>query len=261
MNLLRIVQLLLLTAIGTTSAVAAQTQGVKVNGVTIPQARLDFLIKNATLQGQPDTPDLHNKVKDELVTREVLAQEAARKGMDKNPEVVTQIELQRQGVLINAFLQDYAKSQPITDEAMKKEYDQVKAQSGSKEYKARHILVETEDEAKQIIGQLKKGGNFEKIAADKSKDSGSKAKGGNLDWSPANRYVPPFAQALGKLKKGQTTDAPVQTQFGWHVIRLDEERAAKFPTFEEAKPQIQQQMQQQAVNKLIADLRAKAKVE
>lgn len=261
MNLLRIVQLLLLTAIGTTSAFAAQAQGVKVNGVLIPQARLDFLVKNATLQGQPDTPDLHNKVKDELVTREVLAQEAARKGMDKNPEVVTQIELQRQGVLINAFLQDYAKSQPITDEAMKKEYDQVKAQSGGKEYKARHILVETEDEAKQIIGQLKKGGNFEKIAADKSKDSGSKAKGGNLDWSPANRYVPPFAQALTKLKKGQTTDAPVQTQFGWHVIRLDEERAAKFPTFEEAKPQIQQQLQQQAVNKLIADLRAKAKVE
>lgn len=261
MNLLGIMQLLLLTAIGTMSAVAAQAQGVKVNGVTIPQARLDFLVKNATLQGQPDTPDLRNKVKDELVTREVLAQEAARKGLDKTPEVVTQIELQRQGVLINAFLQDYTKAQPITDEAMKKEYDQVKAQSGDKEYKARHILVETEDEAKQIIGQLKKGGKFEKIAADKSKDSGSKAKGGNLDWSPANRYVPPFAQALAKLKKGQTTDAPVQTQYGWHVIRLDEVRAAKFPTFEEARPQIQQQLQQQAVNKLIADLRAKAKVE
>lgn len=261
MNLLRIVQLLLLAAIGITSAVTAQAQGVKVNGVTIPQARLDFLVKNATLQGQPDTPELHNKVKDELVTREVLAQEAVKKGLDKNPEVVTQIELQRQGVLINAFLQDYAKAQPITDEEMKTEYDQVKAKSGGKEYKARHILVETEAEAKQIIGQLKKGGNFEKIAAEKSKDTGSKAHGGNLDWSPANRYVPPFAQALTKLKKGQTTDAPVQTQFGWHVIRLDEERVAKFPTFEEAKSQIQQQMQQQAVNKLIADLRAKAKVE
>lgn len=261
MNLLRIAYLLLLAAIGTMPAAAAQAQGVKVNGVTIPQARLDFLVKNATLQGQPDTPELRAKVKDELVAREVLAQEAAKKGLDKNPEVVTQIELQRQGVLINAFLQDYAKSQPITDDMMKKEYDQVKAQNGSKEYKARHILVETEDEAKQIIGQIKKGGNFEKIAADKSKDTGSKAQGGNLDWSPANRYVPPFAQALGKLKKGQMTDAPVQTQFGWHVIRLDEERAAKFPTFEEAKPQIQQQMQQQAINKLIADLRAKAKVE
>jgi peptidyl-prolyl cis-trans isomerase C len=144
---------------------------------------------------------------------------------------------------------------------MKKEYEKVKAQSGGKEYKARHILVETEDEAKQIIGQLKKGGNFEKIAADKSKDSGSKAKGGDLDWSPANRYVPQFSQALTKLKKGQTTDAPVQTQFGWHVIRLDDERVAKFPSFEVAKPQIEKQMQQQAINKLIADVRAKAKVE
>lgn len=261
MNLLRIVQLLLLAAIGATSAVAAQAQGIKVNGVAIPQARLDFMVKNAALQGQPDTPDLRNKIKDELVTREVLAQEAARKGLDKTPEVITQIELQRQGVLINAFLQDYVKAQPVTDEAMKKEYEQVKADSGSKEYKARHILVETEDEAKKIIAQLKKGGNFEKIAAEKSKDTGSKAQGGKLDWSPANRYVPPFAQALGKLKKGQTTDAPVQSQFGWHVIRLDEERAAKFPTFEEARPQIQQQMQKHVVDKLIADLRAKAKVE
>ncbi|MDP2239388.1 MAG: peptidylprolyl isomerase [Burkholderiales bacterium] len=261
MNLLKIIFPLLLAGIGSMSAVAAQAQGVKVNGVTIPQARLDFLVKNATLQGQPDTPELRIKVKEELVAREVLAQEAAKKGLEKNPEVITQIELQRQGVLINAYLQDYAKAQPITDEMMKKEYDQVKAQNGNKEYKARHILVETEDEAKQIIGQIKKGGNFEKIAADKSKDTGSKAQGGNLDWSPANRYVPPFAQALGKLKKGQMTDAPVQTQFGWHVIRLDEERSAKFPTFEEAKVQIQQQMQQQAVTKLIADLRAKAKVE
>ncbi len=261
MNQLKISQLLLLAAIGITSAAAVHAQGFKVNGVTIPQSRFEFLVKNAVSQGQPDSPDLRAKIKDELVVREVLAQEAAKKGLEKTPEVATQIELQRQGVLINAYLQDYAKTQPITDDVMKKEYEQVKAQNGSKEFKARHILVETEDEAKQIIAQLKKGGNFEKIAADKSKDTGSKAQGGNLDWAPANRYVPSFAQALGKLKKGQTTDAAVQSQFGWHIIRLDDERAAKFPTFEEAKPQIQQQMQQQQINKLIADLRAKAKVE
>jgi len=257
----KFLQLLLALLVCTVTTSVAQAETIKVNGITVPQARFDFILKNATSQGQADTPELRAKVKEEMINREVLAQEAVKKGLDKNPEVVIQIELQRQGVLINAYLQDYVKAHPITDEMMKKEYDQVKAQSGGKEYKARHILVESEDEAKQIIAQLKKGGNFEKIAADKSKDTGSKAQGGNLDWSPANRYVPPFAQALGKLKKGQTTDTPVQTQFGWHVIRLEDERAAKFPTFEEAKPQIQQQMQQQLVGKVIADTRAKAKVE
>ncbi len=262
MKVLRTLQLLLIVVAGAVTANVAQAaDGIKVNGVTIPQSRLDLIVKNATAQGQADTTELRDKVKDEMVTREVLAQEAAKKGLDKTPEAVTQIEIQRQGVLINALLQDYVKTHPVTDEAMKKEYEQVKAQSGGKEYKARHILVETEAEAKQVIAQLKKGGSFEKIAAEKSKDTGSKGQGGNLDWSPANRYVPPFAQALGKLKKGQLTDTPVQTQFGWHVIRLDEERTAKFPSFEEAKPQIQQQMQQQVINKLIADLRAKAKVE
>ncbi len=257
----RTLQLLLVIAAGVMTAGIAQAQGVKINGVAIPQARLDLVIKNAIAQGQPDTPELRNKIKDEMITREVLAQEAAKKGVDKNPDVATQIEIQRQGILINAFLQDYVKNHPVSDDAMKKEYEQVKAKAGSKEYKARHILVETEAEAKQIIAQIKKGGNFEKIAAEKSKDSGSKAQGGNLDWSAPNRYVPPFAQALSKLKKGQLTDTPVQTQFGWHVIRLDDERVTKFPSFEEAKPAIQQQMQQQAANKLISDLRAKAKIE
>ena len=174
-------------------------------------------------------------------------------------DVIVQLDMQHQQVLINALLQDYIKAHPITDDAMKKEYDQVKAKSSSKEYKAHHILVKTEDEAKQIIAQIKKGGNFEKIAADKSEDTGSKGRGGSLDWS--NRYVAPFLQALTKLKKGQTTDAPVKTQFGWHVIRLDDVRAAKFPSFEEAKPQIMQQMEKHAVDQLITDLRAKAKVE
>lgn len=262
MKLAKTLQLLLIVVAGAVAANVAQAaDSIKVNGVTIPQSRFDLIVKNATAQGQADTPQLRIQIKDTLITREVLAQESARKGLDKNPDVLMQLDLQREEVLINAFLQDYVKTHPVSDEAMKKEYEQVKAESGGKEYKARHILVETEAEAKQIVAQLKKGGSFEKIAAEKSKDTGSKGQGGNLDWSPANRYVPPFAQALGKLKKGQLTDAPVQTQFGWHVIRLDDERAAKFPSFEEAKPQIQKQMQQQVVNKLIADLRAKAKVE
>jgi peptidyl-prolyl cis-trans isomerase C len=144
---------------------------------------------------------------------------------------------------------------------MKREYDNAKAQLGNKEYKARHILVKQEDEAKQIVAQLKKGANFEKLAADKSEDTGSKGKGGDLDWSPPNRYVKPFADALTKLKKGQLTDVPVQTQFGWHVIRLDDERPTKLPPYEEVKTNIQQQLQTQVVQKAIADLRAKAKIE
>jgi len=241
--------------------VHAQSGPVKVNGVTIPQARFDFFVKNAASQGQADTPELHNRIKDTLINREVLVQEAARKGLEKNPEVAMQIQLQRQEVLINAVLQDYAKTNPVTDEALKKEYEQVKSKNSDREYKARHILVAKEDEAKEITAQLKKGASFEKIAADKSQDPGSKAQGGELDWSPANRYVPPFAQALAKLKKGQTTEAPVQTQFGWHVIRLDDERPLKIPPFEQVKSQIQQQVQQQSINKFIAGLRGKAKIE
>lgn len=261
MKLSKTLQLLLIVTAGALTANVAQAEDIKVNGVTIPQARFDFLVKNATVRGQPDSPDLRNRIKENLITREVLAQESAKQGFDKKPDVLMQIDLQRQEVLIDAMLQDYVKAHPITEDAMKKEYEQVKAKSGTKEYKVHHILVETEDEAKQIIAQLKNGGNFEKIAADKSKDTGSKGHGGSLDWSLASRYVPPFAQALAKLKKGQTADAPVQTQFGWHVIRLDDVRTAKFPTFEQAKPQIQQEMQKQEVNKMITDLRAKAKVE
>jgi peptidyl-prolyl cis-trans isomerase C len=171
------------------------------------------------------------------------------------------LEIQRQELLINAFLQDYVKANPIPEETLRKEYDAAKTQSGAKEYKARHILVKEEAEAKQIIAQLKKGANFDRIAAEKSEDTGSKGKGGDLDWSPPNRYVKPFADALVKLKKGQLTDTPVQSSFGWHIIRLDDERPMKVPPFEEVKGTIQQQLQQQVVQKAIADLRAKAKIE
>lgn len=248
--------LLLLLAL----APGAQAQGVKVNGVTIPQSKIDFLVKNAVGQGQPDSPQLRNQIKEELINRELAAQEAARKGLDKTPEVALQLDLQRQGVLINAYLQDYLKHNPVNEETMKKEYEQAKAALGGREYRARHILVEKEDEAKEIIAQVRKGASFEKLAAEKSKDQGSKVNGGDLGWAPPARYVAPFAQALQKLKKGQTTEAPVQTQFGWHVIRVEDERATKVPAYEEVKPQIQQQLRQQQVSKAIAELRAKAKI-
>jgi peptidyl-prolyl cis-trans isomerase C len=242
-------------------ASAAQAQVATVNGVVIPQARLDVVLKMLAANKQPDTPENRNRVKDQLINNEVFAQEAVKKGLHKTPEIAAQLELQRQETLVNAFVQDYMKANPVTDEAMRKEFERVKPTIPAKEFKARHILVEKEDEAKEVIALIKKGGSFEKIAAEKSKDTGSKARGGDLDWGPANRYVKPFGDALGKLKKGQLTDAPVQTDFGWHVIRLDDERATKVPTYEEAKPQIQQMMQGQAVQKMLGEIRAKAKVE
>lgn len=247
-------------AVATCNALAADPVA-KVNGVAIPQSRLDLVVKVGTGQGQQDTPEARNRLRDALITREVIMQEAVKKGLDKSADVISQLDLHRQDVLVNAFVQDYLSHNPVSDEALKTEYEKAKTQTGDKEYKARHILVKDETEAKQIIAQLKKGGNFEKIAAAKSDDSGSKGRGGDLDWGPPNRYVPAFAEALKKLKKGQVTDAPVHTQFGWHVIRLDDERPYTPPTFEKVKPEIQQNLQRQALDKAIGELRAKAKIE
>lgn len=250
---------LLCSALLVSAAHAAEDAAPKVNGVAIPQSRIDVFTKMAA-PGQPDSPELRAKVRDHLITQEVLAQEAAKRGLDKTPEGSAQLELVRQQTLAQMYLQDHARKNPVSEEAVKKEYERAKADIGNKEYHARHILVKSEDEAKAIIAQLKKGGSFQKIAAEKSEDA-SKANGGDLGWAGVERYVPPFSAALKKLKKGQTTEAPVQTQFGWHVIRLEDERARKFPAYEEVKPQIQNQLQQQAVQKAIEDLRSKAKVE
>ena len=245
------------------AALAADTeaQGVKVNGREIPAARIEAVVKSQIAQGRPDTPELRKTVREELINREILAQEAQKKGVDKHPEVAAELEFRRQEVLFNAYLREYLKANPVTEDAMKKEFERVKTQLPAKEYKAHHILVEKEDDAKGLIAKIKKGANFEKLASENSKDQGSKGKGGELDWSPAERYVKPFGDALSKLKKGQMTEAPVQTQFGWHIIRLDDERATKVPVYDEVKPQLTQMMQSQAIQKLVADLRAKAKVE
>ena len=255
----------LLALLATASIAYAQDKPIRVNGVTISQQRVDFFVKNLVSQGRPDTPDLRNAVRQELIDRELLSQEAARRGLAKNAEIANEIEVAKQSVLIRAVVQEAAKATPITEEAIQKEYERIKNQLGSREFKARHILVEKEDEAKEIIAQIKKGGSFEKLAAEKSKDPGSKVRGGDLDWSGPDNYVKPFGDALAKLKKGQMTDTPVQTQFGWHIIRLDDERARKIPPYEEVKNNLQQQMLQQqqklAFEKLITDLRAKAKIE
>ena len=231
-----------------------------VNGKAIPKTRADALIAAQTAQGQADTPELQKAVREELIRREVLAQEAVKKGFDKNPLVRGEMELARQSVLINAYMQNYVKTHPISEDAIKKEYAAIKAQLGDKEYKARHILVGTEAEAKDIIAKLNKGEKFADLAK-LSKDPGSKDRGGELGWAAPSSYVKPFADALVKLKKGHFTETPVKTDFGYHVIMLEDTRELKLPSLEEAKPKLVQRLQQQMVEKHVLDLRNKAKVD
>ena len=251
-------------AIAAAPAVAAQNNGgpaAKVNGTNIPSYRLDMAVRSQLSQGQKDTPELRKGIREMLINQEVVAQEAVKRGLDKQAPVAARLELDRQGVLAQAFFEDYLKKNPITDDMLKKEYERAKQQAPAKEYRIRHILVDKEDEAKNLIAQIRKGASFEKLAAEHSNDPGSKARGGDLDWGPAERYVKPFSDAVVKMKKGQMTDAPVHTDFGYHVIRVEDERASKVPSFEEAKGQIQQMVQNQMVQRAIQDLRSKAKVE
>jgi peptidyl-prolyl cis-trans isomerase C len=245
----------------TTAAAPATGGKVVVNGVVIPQSRIDAMNKELSAQGQPDTPERLAAVKDELVNREVLAQASVKRGLDKNPDVAAQMEMARQAVLVRALFENEMKANPITDADLQKQYETFKSQMGTNEYKVRHILVEKEDEAKAIIADLNKGGDFAKIAKEKSKDPGSKDNGGDLDWGPSARYVKPFADTVTKLPKGQTTTAPVKTDFGYHVIRVDDVRPLKVPEFSELKEQFRQRAQQAQVQKLVQDLRSKAKVE
>ena len=231
-----------------------------VNGVAIPKNRVEALMGEQKAQGAPDNAEMHAMVREELVRREVLTQESRKKGFDKKSEVIGQIDLARQALLIRAYLQDYVKSHPISDDMVKKEYDAIVKAMGDKEYKARHILVEKEQEAKDIIVALQKGDKFDDLAK-QSKDPGSKDKGGDLGWSHPSGYVKPFADALMKLEKGKFSAEPVKSEFGYHVIMLEDTRELKQPSLEEVKPQIQQRLQQQQVEKHILDLRAKAKVE
>ncbi len=246
-------------------ALAADT--ATVNGKLIPQSRFDLLLNQATTHGQKDTPELRKAIRDRLIIFEVISQEAENKGLDKSPDLAAALDLQRQQQLIQAFGNDYIKAHPVTEDMLKQEYERQKILlANKKEYKVRHILSKTEQDAKNIIEQLKKGAGFEKLAKEKSTDAGTKAQGGYLgDWlpenAPPNQVPPQFTDAMKKLKKGQYTETPVQTQFGWHVIRVDDIRPVTVPSYEEAKPQIKQLLENASVQKAIGDLRDKAKIE
>jgi peptidyl-prolyl cis-trans isomerase C len=244
------------------TALPAFAQNVAiVNGKPVPKARVDALAAQLAKSGRPVPPEMQAQLKDEVIAREVFMQEAQKRGLDASEDFKTQMELARQTLLIRELFADYQKNNPVTDADIQAEYDKFKSANGGKEYRARHILVEKEDEAKAIIADLKKGGKFDEIAKKRSKDPGSGANGGDLDWANASSYVPEFAQAMIKLGKGQTTEAPVKTDFGYHVIRLEDVRDAQLPKLEEVKPQIAQQLQQQKLAAFQEDLRKKAKVE
>ena len=234
---------------------------VSVNGVTIPQTHFDAMNKEREATGQAASADVNNAIREELISREVLAQAAKKKGLDKDATVAAQMDMARQAVLIRAYFDEFVKANPVTDAQLKTNYEQFVAQMGDKEYKARHILVDKEEDAKAIIASLKRGDAFEKLAKEKSKDTGSKDNGGDLDWGPAGRYVPEFGNAMKALQKGQTTDVPVKSPFGYHVIRLDDSRAMKVPTYDEVKDNFRQRAQQEQVAKLVQELKSKAKID
>jgi peptidyl-prolyl cis-trans isomerase C len=255
--------LLIAAILAAAPAAGAQNAGpaAKVNGTNIPQYRLDAAVRSRLQQGQQETPEMRKAIREALINQEVVAQEAVKRGLDKQPNVAARLELDRQTALVNAYFEDYLRKNPITDDMLRKEYERLKPELPAREYKVRHILVEKEDDAKNIIAQIRKGASFEKLAAEHSKDTGSRARGGDLDWGPAERYVKPFAEAVTRLKKGAMTETPVQTDFGFHIIRVEDERATKVPPFEEAKQQLHQIVQNQTIQRAIAELRSKAKVE
>lgn len=251
-----------LAAILVAAALPAFAQNVAVvNGKPIPSSRVDTMVKQMAAQGgQQDSPELRAMVKEELITREILMQEADKRGLSNSPDVKNQLDMARQAIVIRALISEHMKKNPVTDADIKAEYDRYKAQAGDKEYLARHILVEKEEEAKAIVAKLKGGAKFEELAK-QSKDPGSAANGGSLEWASPSMFVKPFSDALVGLQKGQLTDTPVKTQFGYHVIRLDDTRAAKIPPMEEVRPQIAESLQQKKLQEFQQDLRAKAKVQ
>jgi peptidyl-prolyl cis-trans isomerase C len=232
-----------------------------VNGKPVPTARVEALAQQLAKAGRPVSPEMMGQLKEEVIARELFMQEAQRQGLDANDDFKAQMELSRQAILIRELFGTFQKNNPVTDDEIKAEYDKFVAANSGKEYRARHILVEKEEQAKAIIASIKKGAKFEDIAKKQSKDPGSGANGGDLDWASPGNYVKEFSDAMVKLTKGKLLDTPVKSQFGYHVVRLDDVRDVKFPSIEEVKPQIAQQLGQQKLMKFQEDLRAKAKIE
>lgn len=260
-NTLLLATVLLIASLGMLPvAQAADAAVATVNGKPIKQSLLDFIVKDAGSHGQKIDDNTRSIIVSKLISNELVYQEAQRQGLDKQSDFIAREELARRELLVNAYLQDYLKKNPVNEADTRSAYEKFKTEVGDKEYSARHILVATEAEAKDIIAQLAKGGDFAKIAKEKSKDTGSKDKGGDLGWFSPGGMVKSFGDAVVKLQKGLYTTIPVQTQFGWHVIKLEDIRDAQPPVYDKVKENLQKQLQQRQLEKLLTDLRAKAKI-
>jgi peptidyl-prolyl cis-trans isomerase C len=258
-------KLIALSLVMLAAAGSVQAQNIAiVNGKPVPKARVEMLIQQAERAGQHIGPEMQTQARDQVVLREIFTQEAERRGLQKDADFKAQMELARQSVLIRALFDDYRKKNPIGDTEARAEYDKFKAQAqsaGNTEYRTSHILVETEDQAKDLIKQIKGGAKFEELVKAHSKDPGSGAKGGDLDFAKPDAFVKEFSDAMTHLKKGEMTEAPVKSQFGYHVIRLDDTRDAQFPAFDDVKEQIKQRLEQVKMQQFQEDLRKQAKTD
>ncbi len=245
------------------AAAPAYAQNIAVvNGTPVPTARANAMIAQLVQQGQPDTPQLELQVREELVNREILMQEALREGIPNRPDVKAQVAIAQQTVVLRQMIEDFVKKNQPSDAELKARYDQlVQGAGGGQEVHLHHILVDNEQLAKDLIAKLKAGASFDALAKQYSKDPGSAQNGGDLNWSNPKSYVPEFSAAAAHLQKGQITDTPVKTQFGWHIIRLDDTRAVAPPPFDQVKQQIAQQMVQQKLQAFEQQLREKAKIQ
>jgi len=244
---------------------AAMAQNVTtVNGKPVPKARVEALIQQVTKSGQQQrSPELETQVKDEVVRREIFMQAAEARGIPQTADYKTQMELARQMLLIRGLMEDYRVKNPVGDAEAQAQYDEIKKANGGNEYKVRHILVEKEEDAKALIAQIKGGASFEDLAKKNSKDTGSAEKGGDLDFQnpKTNGFVPEFNSAMVALEKGQMTPEPVKSQFGYHIIKLEDVRAATFPAFDDVKAQIKQRIEQQKMAEFQQSLIEKAKTD
>jgi peptidyl-prolyl cis-trans isomerase C len=252
----------LIAAVSTFAAPAFAQNLAVVNGKAIPTSRVDAIVKQVVAQGQgQDSPQLRDAIKKDLISREVLMQEAIKQGYDKKPDVKQALDSARQAIVVNQLARDYIAKNPVTDADIKAEYDRfAKTQAGEKEYHLRHILLGTEDEAKAVIAKLKGGAKFEELAK-QSKDTGSAANGGDLDWAAPSAFPPEFAAGFTKLQKGGVTDTPVKTGAGFHVIKVDDVRAVKVPALDEIKSQIAESLTQSKLAAYQEEMVKKAKVQ
>lgn len=227
-----------------------------VNGKSITQQDYDNYV-----QEHPKGTKLDQKqTLNELISRELVYQDALKKGLDKDKEVLAKLEAVRQNLILGAALEKAMTSPAITDAELKKMYDSRVAEFNVKEYKARHILVKSKDEAEKVITELDMGGDFAELA--KKKSTGPTGKnGGDLGWFAPQQMVPEFSQAVSQLEKGKYTKSPVQTKFGWHVIKLEDTRSAEPPTFDQVKPQLKKVAEQSRANDYLQSLKAKAKID